>query len=98
MLIALRIAAQAKLDRVELERNRELVHRRFERIDGAGGAGTAHVARGREIEPGEPVLVFRMVALVEQARPAGFLPVEVLVLRRHRDRIVDDCLERPRRV
>ena len=37
---------------------------------------------------------FRVGALVEQAGPAGLLPVEVLVLRRHRDRFVRDRVER----
>ena len=50
VLIAVRIAPQAKLERVELERDRELVHRGFERKERGGGAGRAHVARGREIE------------------------------------------------
>jgi hypothetical protein len=43
VLIAIRVAAQAQLDRVELERDRELVHGAFERIDGGRRAGRAHV-------------------------------------------------------
>ena len=38
--------------------------------------------------------IFRVGARVEQAGPAGFLAVEVLVLRRHRDRFVRDRVER----
>src|SRR6185503_7458947 len=88
VLIAVRIAPQAKLERVELERNRKLIHRGFERKERWSGAGRAHVARGRKIEPREPVRVFRIGGLVEQARPASLLPMEVLVLRGHGDRIV----------
>ena len=38
MLVAVRIAAQPQLKRVELERNGEFVHRAFERIDAGRGA------------------------------------------------------------
>ena len=38
VLVAIRIAAQAKLERIELERDRKLVHRAFERIDAGRGA------------------------------------------------------------
>ena len=47
-----------------------------------------------EIEPREPVRVFRIGAFVEQAGPAGLLPMEVLVLRGHGDRVVRDRIER----
>ena len=94
VLIAVRIAPQAKLERVELERDRQLVHRGFERKERGGGARRAHVARGREIELGEPVRVFRIGRFVEQAGPAGLLPMEVLVLRGHGHRIVRDHVER----
>jgi hypothetical protein len=94
VLVAIRIATQAKLQRIELERDRELVHRAFERVDAGGGARAAHVARGRKIELGELMRVLRVGAFVEEARPAGLLPVEVLVLRRHRDGVVHDRLER----
>ena len=94
VLVAIRIAPQAQLQRIELERDRQLVHRAFERIDAGRGAWSAHVARRRKIEPRELVRVFRVGALVEQAGPAGLLPMEVLVLRRHRDRFVRDRVER----
>ena len=75
VLIALRITPQAKLERIELERDRKLVHRGFERKDGGGGAWRAHVAWGRKIEPRELVRVFRIGGFVQQARtspsPAG---------------------------
>ena len=94
VLVAVRIAPQAKLERVELELDRKLVHRGFERKQRGGGARRAHVARGREIEPGEPVRVFRIRRLVERAGPAGLLPVEVLVLRGDGHRVVGDHVER----
>ena len=47
-----------------------------------------------KIEPREPVRVLRVGAFVEQAGPAGLLPVEVLVLRGHGDRVVRDRVER----
>ena len=92
-LVAIRIAPQAQLERIELERDGELVHRAFERID-AGAAPGARMSHGSEIEPRELVLELRVGALVEQARPAGLLPMEVLVLRGHGDRVVRDRVER----
>ena len=38
--------------------------------------------------------VFRVRAFIEEARPCGFVPVEVLVLRGHRDGVVCDRIER----
>ena len=94
MLVAIRITAQAQLDRIELERNRELVHRAFERIDPGRGARRAHVAGGGKIELRDLMRILRVGALVEEARPAGLLPVKILVLRGQRDGIVGDRLER----
>jgi hypothetical protein len=93
VLVAIRITPQAKLERIELEGDRELVHRAFERIDGGRGTRGAHIAWCRKIEPRQLVPVFPMGALVEQAGPPGLLPIEVLVLRRHRNRFVHDCIE-----
>ena len=90
VLVAIRITPQTKLERIELECDREFVHRTFERIDAGRSAWTAHVARGRQVEPSQPVRVLRIGAFVEQAGPAGLLPEEVLVLRCHGDRVVRD--------
>src|SRR3954453_24292 len=79
-LVAIRITPQAKLERVERQRHRKLVHRAFERVDPRRCAWSAHVARGRKIEPREFVRILCIGALVEQPGPAGLLPVEVLVL------------------
>jgi hypothetical protein len=94
VLVAIRIAPQAKLERVQLERDRELVHGALERIDAGRGARRAHVARGCEIEPRELVRVLRVGAFVEQAGPAGLLPMEVLVMRGHGDRVMRDRVQR----
>ena len=51
-------------------------------------------ARRRQIEPGQPVLVFGVGAFIEQAGPAGVVAGEVLVSRGDRDRFVDDRVER----
>src|SRR5262249_52195930 len=85
MLVAIRIAPHAKPDRIELERDREPAHRALECIAASCCARRAHVARRREIEPRELVRVLRIGASVEQPGPAGLLPMEVLVLRGHRD-------------
>ena len=65
VLVAIRVTAQAKLEGIELERGRNLVHRAFKGIDASRGAWTAHVARRRQIEPGELVRILRVVAFVE---------------------------------
>ena len=65
VLIALRITSQPEFERIELERNRKLVHRGFERKVGGWGTWRAHVARGRKIEPHELVLVFCIGAFVQ---------------------------------
>ena len=70
MLVALGIAAQAQLERIDLRRDGQLVHRAFQGIDGGGRAGAAHVAGCRQIEAHEPVGVLRMGRGVEQAGPA----------------------------
>src|SRR5262249_4463424 len=98
VLVAVWIIPQAQLQRIDLERNRQLIHRALERIDGRGGAGGALVARCWLIELGEPVRVARIGALVEEAGPAGLLPPEVLVLRGPCDGVVGDSVERPARV
>ena len=46
VLVAVRVAPQAQLQRIELERHRKLVHRAFECIDAGGRARRAHVRRG----------------------------------------------------
>ena len=94
VLVALRITFEAQLKRIELERDREFVHRAFESIDAGCGTGRAHVARGLKIEPRELVRILRMGALVEQARPAGLLPMEIFVLRRDINSLVRDRIER----
>src|SRR5258708_523762 len=94
VLIAVRIAAQAQLDRVELERDRKLVHRAFERKRAGRGARRAHVAGGGKVELGQLVRVVRVGALVEEPRPAGLLSLKILVLRGHRDGVVGDRFER----
>src|SRR5205085_1899375 len=53
VLVAIRITPQAKIERIELERDRKLVHRAFESIDAGRSAWTAHVAWCCKIEPGE---------------------------------------------
>ena len=53
VLIAIRIAAQAQLDRIEAKLCGELVHRTFEPIDAGGAAGRAHIGGCREVEPHE---------------------------------------------
>src|SRR5262249_25296577 len=94
VLVTVRIAAQAQLQRIELERDRKLVHRAFERKRAGRRARAAHIAGGREVELGELVYVFRVGAFVEEAGPAGLLPVKILVLRGHRNSVVGDGLER----
>ena len=53
VLIAIGIAAQAKFERIDLERNRKLIHRAFKRIDAGRAAWAAHIARCRKVELGE---------------------------------------------
>src|SRR5262249_2062669 len=65
VLIALGITSQAKFERIDLERDRKFVHRAFERVDAGRGARTAHVAGGRQVEPGEFGPVLRVRGLVE---------------------------------
>ncbi len=93
-LVAIGIAAQAQLDRIELQLDGELVHRRLEREQRGGGARRPHVARRRKVELGQPVRVFGIRRLVEHARPARLLAVEVLVLRGDGHRVVRDRIER----
>ena len=93
VLIALRITPQTQFERIELERDRKLVHRGFERKHRGWGTWRAHVACGRKIEPCELVLVFCIGAFVEQARPPGLLPEVFLVLRGHGDRVMHDRVE-----
>jgi hypothetical protein len=94
VLVAIRIRPQAKFERIELEGDGEFIHRAFQRIDGGRGAGDAHVAWRSKIEPRQLVRVYRVGATVEQARPAGLLPMEVLVLRCHSYRFVRYRIER----
>ena len=94
MLVAFRVTSQTQFDGIKLERDRELVHRGFERIHARRRARRAHVARGRQIQVSEPVRVRRVCGPVEQAGPARLLPIKVFVLRGHSDRIVRDRLQR----
>ena len=67
ILIAFRIAAQAKFEWIDLERNRKLVHRAFKRVHAGGGAWTAHIARCRKVEFGEFMRVLCVGARIEHA-------------------------------
>ena len=93
VLVAFGIAAQAELERVDLQRDGQLVHRGFQRIDGGRRTGAAHVAGCGKIELGEPVGVFRVGRGVEQAGPAGLLPKVILVLRGQGHRIMGDRIQ-----
>ncbi len=94
VLIAIGIAAQPQLQRIELERDRKLVHRAFQSIDAGRRARRAHVGWRRQIEPRQSVHIFGVRAFVELARPGGVVAGEIFVLRRGRDRLVDDRVER----
>src|SRR5205085_3989170 len=93
VLAAIRIAPQVKLERIEIQRGRELIHSAFERKDARRGAGSPHVARRRKIEPCELMRICRVGAFVKEAGPARLLPMEVLVLRGHRQGVVRDRVE-----
>src|SRR5262249_55035369 len=92
VLVAVRIAAQAQLQRIELERDRKLVHRAFERKRAGRGARAVHTEGGGRAEFGDFVFLFRVGDFVGGAAPAGLLPVKILVLRGHRDSVVGDGL------
>src|SRR3984957_2418805 len=92
-LIAVRIASQAQLERIELGGHSQFVDSAFECMDTGRGARAAHVAGGRKIEPRQLVRVSRSGAGVEQARPRGLVAMEVLELRCHRDRVMGDSIE-----
>ena len=93
-LVAVGIALQAQLHRIDLERDGEFVHRAFQRIDAGRRARGAHVAGGRHVELDELVLEFRVGALVKQVAPAGIVAREFLELRGHGDRLMRHRVER----
>ncbi len=93
-LVAVRIALQSQLDRVELERDGQLVHGAFERADAGGGAGCAHVAGCGEVEIDELVGEEAVRALVQLFRPAGVIARKILVARGHSSGLVRDGIER----
>ena len=94
VLVAVGVALQPQLHRIDLERDREFVHRAFERIDARRSARRAHVGGGRNVQPRQPVHEFRIGAFVEQVCPAGIVAGEFLELRGHGDRLVRDGVER----
>src|SRR5246127_5770654 len=51
VLIAIRITAYPQRHRVDLELDRQLIHRGFERVDGGCSARRTHVAWRRQIQP-----------------------------------------------
>ena len=68
MLVAVRVTPQTQFDGIELERDRELVHRGFERIHARRRARRAHVARGRQIQVSEPVRVASRLRICRAGR------------------------------
>ena len=93
MLVAVRIAAQTQLERVQRQGGGEFVHRRFESEQSRSGTGPAHVAGGRQIEPRQPVHILGIRRTVEQTGPARLLAMKVLVARRDGHRVVGDDVE-----
>ncbi len=94
VLVAVGVALQPQLHRIDLERDGKFVHRAFERIDAGRRTRRAHVGGGRKIQPRELVHELRVRALVEQIGPAGVVAGEFLELRGHGDRLVHDGVER----
>ena len=93
-LVAIRIALQPQFDRVELERDRQLVHGAFERADAGSRARRAHVAGRGDVETDELVGEAAVRALVELFRPAGVVARKVLVARGDGRGLVRDRIER----
>jgi hypothetical protein len=92
-LVAIGVAAQPQLQRIELQRDCKLIHRAFQRIDAGRRARRAHVARRRHIQARELVGISRIGGGIEQLRPAGVVAGEILVLRCHRDRLIADRIQ-----
>ena len=57
VLVAVRVASQPQLQRIELERDGKLVHRAFERVDAGRRARRAHVGGRGNVEPRQLVHV-----------------------------------------
>src|SRR5262249_11394985 len=84
-LILVRVVDQPQLKRIEPGRMGEFVHRAFDRIEAFGAARRAHVAGGVVVELNELLAGFDIGALVELARPADAVALEILEARGHAD-------------
>src|SRR5262249_4721857 len=87
-LVAAGIIDQPQLERIELRRVGELVHRAFDSIDALGAAWPAHVARRVLVELDQLLAQLAVGAAIELARPADKTPLEILELRGHGDDVV----------
>src|SRR5262249_60211954 len=68
-LVLVRVVDEPQLERIDVRRIGELIHRAFDGIGAFRSARGAHVAGGVLIELDEPLTELAVCAFVEQARP-----------------------------
>src|SRR5262249_18780158 len=75
-LVLGRVVDQPQLERIDVRRVGELIHRAFDGIGAFRSARRTHVARGILIELDKPLTELAVCAFVEQARPVDQIPLE----------------------
>ena len=84
------VVPDAKLERIEIRRIGELVHRDLEQIHAGAGTGRAHVSRRRNVDRGDRVVELGVFARVRHASPVDNRLGMSVVARRRRRGAVDD--------
>jgi hypothetical protein len=87
-LVRVGVVDQPQLERIDMSRISELIHRAFDRIKPFSSARRAHVARRVLVELHKPLPAFGVRAAIELARPADEMTLEIFELRPHRDGVV----------